>query len=712
MHRYFTAVLILSILTTTPLFAQEELLIKIPENTNRAVRLMQERHEIKLRYRTQDFAIVQADRRVLPELPNAQILDQVTPGFSYYLLWLDRASDQMAIQRYGEILDQFGRFFLLKLQDSLESILFELPAHHRAKLPAEILLPEFEPPSAPSIPASPQQQVIIQDLLNQVNANRWFDQIRTLVDNEDLEQPGKFFRSRYSLRVRDAVQFDGKPVPDHACDNAAEYIAEQFRSYGLEVEFDPFDHRRRAGLGDLLGEYVMRNVVATLPGKGPNSDRIYLMVAHYDSIASKIPGWEQNWRTLPAPGASDNASGVVEILETARLLSQQTFDFTIRFIAFSGEELFLFGSKHYRDLVKERGDEIAGVLNFDLLGHDADGILDIHVLGDEQSQWLVNAFGTAAERYNISAELRLKNDPSFIFSDHSPFWEIGIPAVMVSEESSFEVQEESTEYVHSEEDTLAKITLPLGAPAVKLAVATLAELARPITPTSVEEQTNPDIFWEPGELSVSNRTPTKGDVVTIRATVQNAGPVAVAGITIQFVAVRSDGQSEVLAEHSVDLGIGESQTVNATFTPRTWGVFTLRALANNDANVFESDFGNNRIETELMVTDRELTIENIAAYPNPIHFNRPEAKLKLTYVLSRDADVVVAIYNAPGDQIFAQEFRAGENGGKLGLNDAFVWEGRNRMEESIAPGIYICQIDVTDENGESETEGTKVAVIR
>ena len=226
------------------------------------------------------------------------------------------------------------------------------------------------------------------------------------------------------------------------------------------------------------------------------------MTGHYDSISFKTSGWDENWHTLPAPGASDNASGIAEILETARILSRQDFDFTIRFIAFTGEELFLFGSQHYSGLVAERGDKIEGVLNFDLLGHDEDGVLDIHVLGDEASQWLVNAFGTAAQRYDIAVDLRKKNDPSFIFSDHSPFWNIGIPAVMVAEESSFDPPE-STAYIHSEIDTLDQITLPLGKLAVELAVATLAELALPISEPGQVREDIPDLLWEPAGLRLS-----------------------------------------------------------------------------------------------------------------------------------------------------------------------------------------------------------------
>ena len=721
MVKRFISVLIFFIFIPTVLFAQEDLLIKIPESSNQHLQFLQAHQGIKLRYRTPNFAIIQvpldsgsigASQDVLNELPNPQVLDAVTPGFNYYILWVPSAEERTAIERYGEILYQFGGLSLLKLHANLESVLLDLPVHQRAKLPANIVLPDLQLPSfAPSISASPQQQSVIQGLLDQADGTRWVWQTIALVENEDLQRPGQFFRSRYALRVRDAVQFDDNPIPDHACDNSADYIAQQFRSYGLEVEFDLFNHRRRSAVGSLVGEYVMRNVVATLPGKGPNKDRIYLMVGHYDSIASKTPGWDGGWRRMAAPGASDNASGIAEILETARILSQQDFDYTIRFIAFSGEELFLFGSKHYTRLIQERGDDIAGVLNFDLLGHDPDGNLDIHVLGDEGSQWLVNAFGAAAERYRLPIDLRLKNDPSFIFSDHSPFWDIGIPAVMVAEESSLNAPDESTEYIHSQEDDLTKISIPLlGELAIKLAVATLAELARPIVGSG--DPLNPDLFWESKSITVSNPVPTKGNEVIITADVTNAGPVPVENITVQFVVVSPDGTSETLPEQSVDLSVNQPKTVSDRFTPNTWGVFTLRAVVNNDTRVFESNFNNNQIETELMVTDPHVTVENIVAYPNPLRLNQPRTALKLTYTLSRDAEVIVAIYDTVGEQVFEEMFPAGANGGRLGANDAFTWDGKRNLFEFVTPGVYICRITATDADGESQTKGTKIAVIR
>ena len=713
MRKLAISILVFLLYGTPLLSAEEELLLKIPENSNRQLRVLNERFGLRLRYRTLDFSIVQASRSVLPALPHAEVLDVVLPEFNYYLLRLGVPAEA---ESYGELLDAFDGTFLVKLPGELEGMLFEIPGHHRARLPIEVSIPAFDQPLyAPSVSAAPESQTVIESLLGEVDANRWFDLIKALVENEDLERPGHFFNSRYALRVRDAIQHDGRPTPDHACDNSADYIAEQFRSYGLDVEFDSFPHRRRGGIGGpLLGEYVMRNVVATLPGKGPNRDRIFLMTGHYDSISHKTAGWDANWHILPAPGASDNASGIAEILETARILSRQDFDFTIRFVAFTGEELFLYGSQHYSGLVVERGDQIAGVLNFDLLGHDEDGVLDIHVLGDEASQWLVNAFGTAAQRYNIDVDLRKKNDPSFIFSDHSPFWNIGIPAVMVAEESTFDPPE-STAYIHSEIDTLDKITLPLGKLAVELAVATLAELALPISEPGEAREDIPDLLWEPAELRISQPTVLKGETVAIDATLKNSGPVGVKEVTIQFVADLPDGTTELISEHTADLEVGQSQVFRTRFTPSAWGQFTLRANVNVDTRVFESNFGNNEVRAELTVAgtgdDSQLAIENIMAYPSPVRFGTTDQRMKLSYVLNQDADVDVTVYTPFGEKVFERKFRAGNNGGRLGVNDGFYWNGNSANGGRVAGGMYVCQIHATNSVGSSERAGIKVAII-
>ncbi|MBC8235644.1 M20/M25/M40 family metallo-hydrolase [bacterium] len=572
------------------------------------------------------------------------------------------------------------------------------------------LLLTTTPISAARTDLALEKKQIIQSLMEEVDGQRWFQIIKTLSENEDLDNPGHLFHSRYALRVREAKVFDGKPPPDDACDNTAEYIAEKFRSYGLEVEFDLFEHNRWLLEGGQQGEYVMRNVVATLPGEGPNRNRAYLMTAHYDSIASKTEDWEENWRILPAPGADDNGSGMAEMLETARILSQSDvdFDFTIRFIAFGGEELGLFGSKHYAQRAEEKGEKIAGVLNFDQLGHDNDDILDIHVVGNPHSEWLVNAFQTASQIYNLDIDFRKVIDPKFVYSDHAPFWEKGYSAVMLSEESSMD-SPDWPKFTHSDQDTLDKINIQLGERATQLAVVTLAELANPIISPEVSVL-NLDLIVEPNSFKLSNYQPVKGESVNLSASIRNLGLTPLSDVEFWFTAITPEGEIQILFEQKLDLNVNESQTMNASFRIDDWGIYTLRAIVNPNVTIFESNFENNTLSQTLRVSTSPLQLLNVLARPNYFKRNQKDIKLRVSYQLSADAKVSVEIYTLSGWLIYLEEYEIGSTGGKLGVNDNFTWDGRNRQGETVAPGVYFCNVTATDDKGNIAREAKKIVV--
>jgi len=77
---------------------------------------------------------------------------------------------------------------------------------------------------------------------------------------------------------------------------------------------------------------VCKNLIVTKVGTVyPNT--FIIVCGHYDSIGGT--------------GTNDNGSGLVSILETARLLRDIPTEYSIKFINFSGEEDGLFGSKHY-----------------------------------------------------------------------------------------------------------------------------------------------------------------------------------------------------------------------------------------------------------------------------------------------------------------------------------------------------------------------------
>jgi Zn-dependent M28 family amino/carboxypeptidase len=137
----------------------------------------------------------------------------------------------------------------------------------------------------------------------------------------------------------------------------------------LEVEFHRFIQEPTNRIIDPV-EIV--NVVATLPGTDPNDDRIYVVSGHYDSRVTDVMDAESE-----APGANDDASGTVAVLELARVMSNYEFSATIVFMAVAGEEQGLFGARGWANEAKEKGLNIAGMFTNDIIGNHAaeDGVL-------------------------------------------------------------------------------------------------------------------------------------------------------------------------------------------------------------------------------------------------------------------------------------------------------------------------------------------------
>ncbi|MFO7618534.1 MAG: M20/M25/M40 family metallo-hydrolase, partial [Thermoplasmata archaeon] len=135
------------------------------------------------------------------------------------------------------------------------------------------------------------------------------------------------------------------------CFAVADYINEHFLQNGLETSYHDFTY----------GGYRMRNVIGQKTG-ATSPDETYIICAHYDSV-STYSG--MSWTN--APGADDNGSGVAAVMAAAELLSDYNFTHTIRFIAFSGEELGLKGSMNYTDHIIALGENIRGVVNLDMI---------------------------------------------------------------------------------------------------------------------------------------------------------------------------------------------------------------------------------------------------------------------------------------------------------------------------------------------------------
>lgn len=145
------------------------------------------------------------------------------------------------------------------------------------------------------------------------------------------------------------IKYRGTP----ALENAYQWLVNKYTGYGYtasQITTDSFSYS-----GSTCKNIVVTKVGTLYP------DTYVIVCGHYDSITGT--------------GTNDNGSGVVSILEIARLLQNIPTEYSIKFINFSGEEDGLRGSAHYVDNVVNATNpkmNIRLVFNIDEVGGRAD----------------------------------------------------------------------------------------------------------------------------------------------------------------------------------------------------------------------------------------------------------------------------------------------------------------------------------------------------
>jgi photosystem II stability/assembly factor-like uncharacterized protein len=227
--------------------------------------------------------------------------------------------------------------------------------------------------------------------------------------------------------------------------------------HSLDGAIDWDDQRINVQDGDM-------NIVATKPGT-VSPEEIYIIGGHYDSTS--------NNRYYDAPGADDNATGTIAALEAATVLLDQDFEATIRFVCFSREEQGLVGSGAYARYCASRGDNILGVLNFDMIGYVDQQPEEVEIIHDGISEPVAQAFADASDLYATTLDYRLRNSPGSRSSDHASFWDAGYMAFCGIEDSPLQ-----NPYYHRTTDRYNTIDYDFYEDVVRGAVAMLAEMAR------------------------------------------------------------------------------------------------------------------------------------------------------------------------------------------------------------------------------------------
>jgi hypothetical protein len=220
-------------------------------------------------------------------------------------------------------------------------------------------------------------------------------------------------------------------------DRTAEYIRSVFAQYADSVFIQEYTVKGR----------VYKNVIGSFGTK--NAKRV-IVGAHYD-----VSGDQQ--------GADDNASGVVGLLELARMLKGQQLDHRVDLVAYSLEEPPYFDTEHMGSYVhaKSLADgkvDVYGMISLEMIGYFKDekksqsypiGLLSLFYGNRGNYITLVKRFGAGkfarqvCKHYKAAKTIRTKkfSGPRSLvgidLSDHLNYWLFGFSALMITDTSFY-----------------------------------------------------------------------------------------------------------------------------------------------------------------------------------------------------------------------------------------------------------------------------------
>ncbi|HWR16234.1 MAG TPA: M28 family peptidase [Terriglobales bacterium] len=269
-----------------------------------------------------------------------------------------------------------------------------------------------------------------------------------------VRMPGRSYSGRlepldaYQGRIRDNLKTHvetlagtiGERNLQHydALNQAADYIRQTMESRGYSISEETYD----------ISGKKARILYSSLEGTS-TPRKTFIVGAHYDSAVG-------------TPGANDNASGVAALLELGRILKNESPGVSIMFVFFPNEEPPYFQSEQMGSLVfarqlQRRNVAIAGMMSLETIGYYSDqegsqrypapiGSMYpktgnfIAFVGDTKSRELLQH---CIEEFRLTTHFPSEGAslPGWIegvgWSDHWSFWQIGVPAIMVTDTAAF-----------------------------------------------------------------------------------------------------------------------------------------------------------------------------------------------------------------------------------------------------------------------------------
>lgn len=251
--------------------------------------------------------------------------------------------------------------------------------------------------------------------------------VRPLMKNHSLsDQQTKPFKFRQTISLSDSLDGESWFRDLEALSGWNRYTygteIEMARLY-LASEFEKLPGFVLENFNFEMPRGPATNLIARIEGKS-RPDEVYIVGAHYDST-SESP-------STSAPGAEDNASGTAGLLALARLFAQYPPEATIIFVAFSGEEQGLYGSKAWLKnywMKNNLQDQIKAALIMDMIGYSGDDELDLLL----ETSRLTKPLLADIQSVNTDPELVVSESFNYWGSDHEPFLDNDVPAILFIE---------------------------------------------------------------------------------------------------------------------------------------------------------------------------------------------------------------------------------------------------------------------------------------
>ncbi|MEZ6130510.1 MAG: M28 family peptidase [Planctomycetaceae bacterium] len=242
-----------------------------------------------------------------------------------------------------------------------------------------------------------------------------------------------------------------RPAETDRLEECRRYCIQHLNDCGWDVRRDPFTSHNSIGFS-LNGVNLVGHRRVPESSSARNDRPVFVLGAHLDSC----PG---------TPGADDNASAVAALLDVAAAITEEfpveswnQCPVELELVIFDLEENGMLGAAFHADGCRQQQRNVLGMVSLEMLGYcsrqpgsqsmppELQGIYSdvgnfIGVVGNQNSTALIQHFADAfasipdLPRESLQVPDNGRPLPPTRLSDHSPFWDAGYPALMITDTS-------------------------------------------------------------------------------------------------------------------------------------------------------------------------------------------------------------------------------------------------------------------------------------